>query len=50
MAVATLASCCTAPYCSEEDATLPVDWESTATCRKKYRNTGHTEILGVEKY
>ena len=31
MAVATLASCCTAPYCSEEEATLPVDWERTAT-------------------
>ena len=49
MAVATLASCWTAPYCSEEEATLPVDCESTDTCTNKEIQT-HREILDTEKY
>ena len=49
MAVATLASCWTAPYCSEEEATLPVDCESTDTCRNKEIQS-HRELLDTEKY
>ena len=64
MAVATLASCWTAPYCSEEEATLPVDCESTDTCTNKEIQS-HREIkspietqsyratekyIGTEKY